>query len=104
MPVWSAACNKSADSDVVLILGAGSEVSIERSQVDASLEGIVAANVQQVATLAGQPVVSGEIYYNGSVGIHPDEKESSGVAWCHTHVDVGASPSTLDQRPCAGTR
>lgn len=55
----------------VLLLGAGSEESVERSEVPANADGIVAANVRGLATRLGHPAVSPEIHFNGLVGVEP---------------------------------
>ncbi len=46
----------------VIILGAGSEEALERSQIDASVEGIAAASVAGLRTEAGVVFVSPEIH------------------------------------------
>jgi putative ABC transport system permease protein len=45
-----------------LLIGAGSEDSIERSEIPASVAGIAAASIDGLATVAGEPVVSPEIH------------------------------------------
>lgn len=51
----------SGQSDNVIILGAGSEESIERSQIDGSTAGIVAASVTGLKQRLGTPYVSPEV-------------------------------------------
>jgi putative ABC transport system permease protein len=46
----------------VIVLGAGSEESIERSQIDASVAGIVASSVQGLKQAGNIPLVSPEIH------------------------------------------
>ena len=55
----------SGSSRNVIFLGAGSEESVERSEVGAEVESQVAAGVQGIATRAGIPAVSGEVHYMG---------------------------------------
>ncbi|MBL9140562.1 MAG: ABC transporter permease, partial [Phycisphaerae bacterium] len=43
-------------------MGAGSEESLERSEIVPGTAGVIAASVQGVRTLAGQPLVSSEIH------------------------------------------
>jgi len=49
----------------VIVLGSGSEESVERSEIKASVPGLLAASVTGVKTVLGRPAVSGEIHYNG---------------------------------------
>lgn len=55
------------DSRNVIILGSGSEESIERSEVSAAAEDIVAASIKGFESHMNIPAVSGEVYYNGLV-------------------------------------
>lgn len=57
------------DARNVLILGAGSEDSVERSEVSASAAGIIAANIQGLQLINGNPAVSPEVIYNGLVTV-----------------------------------
>ncbi len=49
----------------VILLGSGSEDSVERSEVNAAVPGLVAASVPGIQTVLGRTAVSGEIHYNG---------------------------------------
>ena len=51
----------------VILLGAGSEESIERSEVGSSVRDIIAASIPGLRTVLGRPAVSGEVHYNGLV-------------------------------------
>ena len=55
----------------VILLGAGSEESVERSEIGAGVPGIAAASVPGVATSMGAPLVSPEIVFATQVGL-PD--------------------------------
>ena len=57
----------SGDVRNVIILGAGSEDSVERSEVPAGAPGIIAASIRGLAQIAGRPAVSPEVVYNGLV-------------------------------------
>ncbi len=59
----------------VILLGAGSEESVERSEVDASVPGIAAASVPGIAERLGIPFVSPEIVFATEVRLEtlPDE-------------------------------
>ena len=46
----------------IMILGAGSEESVERSQIDAAVAGIAAASIRGIRARAGIPFVSPEIH------------------------------------------
>ena len=64
----------SGDPRNVVILGAGSEESIERSEVKAAVSGIVASAVTGIHAVAGEPAVSPEVHYNGMVDLSNGEK------------------------------
>lgn len=49
----------------IILLGSGSEDSVERSEVNAAVPGLVAASVPGIETVLGRAAVSGEIHYNG---------------------------------------
>ena len=57
----------SGDSNNVMLIGAGSEESIERSEISATVPGIVSASIRGLQQRFGQAAVSGEIYYMGLV-------------------------------------
>ena len=49
----------------VIVLGSGSEDSVERSEVNAAVPGLLAASVPGIKTVLGRAAVSGEVHYNG---------------------------------------
>lgn len=51
----------------IILLGAGSEESVERSQISLSAESIATASVRGIENRAGLPAVSGEVVYMGLV-------------------------------------
>ena len=59
----------SGDAQNVIILGAGSEESVERSQISAVVAGVVSSSLAGLASVGGQPAVSPEVYYNGEVAV-----------------------------------
>ena len=63
------ALEASGDARNVIVLGAGSEESAERSEIKASVPQIIAASVPGIAEDYGQPAVSGEVVYNGEVTV-----------------------------------
>ncbi len=46
----------------VMLLGAGSEESVERSEISASAPGVLSASIQGIRTLGGAPFVSPELH------------------------------------------
>lgn len=57
----------SGEHNNVMLIGAGSEESIERSEIPATVPGIVSASIRGLQQQFGQTAVSGEIYYMGLV-------------------------------------
>ena len=57
-----ASMNSSGLQTNAIVLGSGSEESVERSEIPAATGPILAASVDGLAMLAGQPVVSSEIH------------------------------------------
>ena len=53
----------------VILLGAGSEDSVERSEIEAATPGVLAASVAGVRTRAGIPYVSAEVHVMLPVGV-----------------------------------
>jgi putative ABC transport system permease protein len=49
----------------VIVLGSGSEESVERSEIAASVPSLIAASVPGIKTVLGRPAVSPEIHYSG---------------------------------------
>ena len=60
----------------VILLGAGSEESVERSEIDVQVESLAAAGVRGVEQRLSQPAVSGEVHFMGklAVGDAPGEQ------------------------------
>lgn len=57
--------SSNASSRNVLLVGAGSETSLERSQIAASTAGIVSATMRGLKTILDQTAISPEIHYSG---------------------------------------
>lgn len=57
--------------DNVIFLGAGSEESVERSQIAMQAESMIEAGVRGIAQRGGVAAVSGEVHYNGLISL-PD--------------------------------
>jgi ABC-type lipoprotein release transport system permease subunit len=53
----------------IIFLGAGSEESVERSQIAMLAEGMIRAGVAGISERAGVAAVSGEVHYNGMVAL-----------------------------------
>lgn len=71
-----------------LFLGAGSEESVERSQIPMRSEAMIGAGIPGIATRAGVPAVSGEVHYMGWVGM-PDGRRMQGIT-------RGVTPAALE--------
>jgi len=52
----------------VILLGSGSEESVERSEIAVQVESLAAAGVPGVETRLGVPAVSGEVHFMGKIG------------------------------------
>ncbi|NBD37041.1 MAG: ABC transporter permease [Verrucomicrobia bacterium] len=61
----------SGSPENVIFLGAGSEESVERSEIPVQSESMVKAGVRGIAERAGVAAVSGEVHYNGLLAL-PD--------------------------------
>lgn len=61
----------------IILLGAGSEESVERSQIPLAAESIATASVRGIETRAGLPAVSGEVVYMGI--LEPAHSSHSGT-------------------------
>ena len=60
----------------VIVMGAGSEESVERSEVAIQAETLATAGVSGISSRLGVPAVSGEVHYMGllRIGDHPEEQ------------------------------
>jgi ABC-type antimicrobial peptide transport system permease subunit len=59
----------SGSPENIIFLGAGSEESVERSQIPMQAEEMIRAGVPGISERAGVSAVSGEVHYNGMVGL-----------------------------------
>jgi putative ABC transport system permease protein len=75
----------------VIVLGTGSEESVERSEIAASVPSLLASSVPGIKTVLGKPAVSGEIHYNGPL------KSGSGVS--RQALFRGVTPAALLVHP-----
>ena len=57
----------------VMLLGAGSEESIERSEISAAVPGLAAASIRGIKTRLGTPFVSPEVHMALGVSAAPDD-------------------------------
>ena len=60
----------------VILMGKGSEESIERSEVHLEVESIAATAVRGILTMLGQSAVSGEIIYQAPIEMASGKKEA----------------------------
>ena len=51
----------------VMLLSAGSEESVERSEIDVQVESLATAGIRGIDTRLGQPAVSGEVHFMGEL-------------------------------------
>lgn len=79
----------SSGSDrVVILLGAGSEESVERSQIPLSTESIATAAIRGVESRGGQAAVSGEVVYMGMIQSGSREVGEQGLIRGVTHASL----------------
>jgi putative ABC transport system permease protein len=64
----------SGSPENVIFLGAGSEESVERSEVDYQAEALIASGVRGIERKHDQPIVSGEIHFMGPVSIEANSR------------------------------
>jgi ABC-type antimicrobial peptide transport system permease subunit len=62
----------------VILLGAGSEESVERSQIDVQSETLAAAGIKGVVQRLDRPAISGEVHFMGSLAL-PDQEPEQGL-------------------------
>ena len=62
----------------VIFLGAGSEESVERSQILMQSESMIQAGVRGISGRAGVSAVSGEVHYNGLLAV-PGQRPAQGL-------------------------
>lgn len=68
----------SGSENNVIFLGAGSEESVERSQILMQAESMIEAGVRGISERAGVAAVSGEVHYNGLLAV-PGSKPAQGL-------------------------
>lgn len=78
----------SGSAENVIFLGAGSEESVERSQISMQSESMIQAGVRGISTRAGVAAVSGEVHYNGLISV-PGGKAVQGL-------NRGVTPAALE--------
>jgi putative ABC transport system permease protein len=74
-----ASLRSTGQADNVIILGAGSEESIERSEIEAGVGGLAAATIRGIRTRAGQAYVSPEVHVQLPVTLSPDQERGPTV-------------------------
>ncbi|MGB0743265.1 MAG: ABC transporter permease [Opitutales bacterium] len=63
----------SGSDENVLLLGAGSEESVERSEISVQTEILAAAGIQGIASNLNTPAISGEVHFMGQVALSGQE-------------------------------
>ena len=79
----------------VILLGAGSEESIERSEISTNINEIAASSIKGVRKVFNEPAISGEVHYNGIVSL-PDGSKAQALLrgvryqalWVHQQVRI----------------
>ncbi len=72
----------------VILMGAGSEESVERSEVKVQAEDLATAGIPGIESRLGQPAVSGEVHYMGLIRL-PGQGEEQALL-------RGVTPSALE--------
>ena len=86
----------------VVLLGAGSEESVERSEISQSSAGVVAASLNGIATFDGRPLASPEINVALAVTLRPNESAApSADAAEHIGLVRGMTPTAFIVHPQA---
>ena len=85
--------SNSGSEQNIIFLGAGSEESIERSEVSPGLEEIISSNLKGINHIMKQPAISPEVHYNGIVKLrtgHESQALIRGIKhqafWVHHQV------------------
>ena len=85
--------SNSGSEQNIIFLGAGSEESIERSEVSPGLEEIISSNLKGINHILKQPAISPEVHYNGIVKLrtgHESQALIRGIKhqafWVHHQV------------------
>lgn len=63
----------------IMLFGAGSEESVERSEISPAVPGLVTASVPGIRSRAGVPYVSAEVHMPTTVRLHADDASSTQV-------------------------
>jgi putative ABC transport system permease protein len=84
----------------VILMGAGSEESVERSEIEAGVPGVLAASVAGVRTRAGVAYVSPEVHVMLPVGVGSAAAGTSGAGAgdASSAMDGGSSTNTANLR------
>jgi ABC-type antimicrobial peptide transport system permease subunit len=72
-----AVLSSSGSPQNVILLGAGSEESVERSQIDVQSETLAAAGINGIVERLNQPAISGEVHFMGSLAL-PNQQPKQG--------------------------
>jgi putative ABC transport system permease protein len=85
--------SNSGSEQNIIFLGAGSEESIERSEVSPGLEEIISSNLKGINHIIKQPAISPEVHYNGIVKLRTGNESQALIRgikhqafWVHHQV------------------
>jgi len=93
----------------IIVLGAGSEESVERSEVKANVGEIIASSILGIRKIVGKPAVSPEVHFNGLITVKNSLSNQAlirGVKyqalWVHETVRLieGNYPNTGEAKIC----
>jgi len=87
----------------VVLLGAGSEESVERSEITPSSAGVVAASLSGISTLDGRPLASPEINVALSVVLRSSDSATHSTTDAADHIGLvrGITPAAFIVHPQA---
>ena len=87
--------NHTGSEKNIILLGAGSEESIERSEVSPKVAGIVSSSLSDIKQVINQAAISPEVHFNGMVKCSEDHEAqtlirgfSTSAFWVHNKVRI----------------
>ena len=93
----------SGNPNNIIVLGAGSEESVERSEVNAGVDEIIASSILGIRQILGKPAVSPEVHFNGLITVMNASSNQALIRgvnyqalWVHEEVRIieGNYPNT----------
>ena len=78
--------NNSGSRNNVIFLGAGSEESVERSEISSGTEEIIGANLSDIKRVMNRSAISPEVHFNGMVKFGDDHQEQALLRLSLIHI------------------